>query len=393
MQPRFPIERDAKRAALLAAVESVRTTLRDAAQDAETQGTLPAVSVDALTQSGLFTLKLPAALGGAEADPLIQIEVLEAISAIEPSAGWCAMIGATGIGLPGAFLAEAAIEQVFAGGRIPRGAIVAMPAGEAVPEAGGYRLTGQWPFASGVRHAQWITLGARVNRGPGAAPEQRFMVLPTSAIHMHDNWHVAGLQATGSCDISVTGHLVPEAFSWERAQGRPQRGGPMYRMPNPGFVANEHAAFALGVGRAALDAAVDLARSRRRGFTPAASSLEARPAFQRAIGRGELKLRGARTLVLDVYGEACTLLSAGELPSPRLQAHMRGVATYATEVAAEVVTEAFRYAGGAAVYRSQRLQRYLRDINVAAQHLMVSDIAYETLGQSLLGLPDVDPMR
>ena len=72
---------------------------------------------------------------------------------------------------------------------------------------------------------------------------------------------------------------------------------------------------------------------------------------------------------------------------------MRAAATHATEVAADVVTRAFRFAGGAAAYRSQRLQRLLRDINVGAQHLMVSDIAYETHGQLMLGLPDVDPMR
>jgi hypothetical protein len=38
------------------------------------------------------------------------------------------------------------------------------------------------------------------------------------------------------------------------------------------------------------------------------------------------------------------------------------------------------------------LQRCLRDINAGAQHLMVSDAAYERLGQILLGFPDVDPM-
>jgi hypothetical protein len=32
-------------------------------------------------------------------------------------------------------------------------------------------------------------------------------------------------------------------------------------------------------------------------------------------------------------------------------------------------------------------------MNVAAQHLMVSEIAYENLGQMILGLPDADPMR
>lgn len=393
MHPPFPTGPEEKRTALLAAVERVRETVTHYADEAETLATLPAATVDALVTSGLLTLKLPTVLGGAEADPVTQIEVIEALSAIEPSAGWCTMIGATGIGLPAAFLAEEAIAQIFAGGHIPTAAIVAMPTGQATPVDGGYRVSGRWAFVSGVRHAQWITAGVQVVRTGDALPEQRMMVFPAAAVGIHDNWQVAGLQGTGSCDVSLTAYVVPEAFTWEPQHAQPQRGGPLYRLGLPGFVANEHAAFALGVGRCALETVIALAQSKRRGFTPSPSHLEARPAFQRAVGVGELRLRAAHALVLEIFADAWATLCAGQIPSPRLQAAMRGVAAFATEVAVDVTTQAFRYAGGTAVYRTQRLQRCLRDLNVAAQHLMVSDIAYETYGQFALGLPDADPMR
>ena len=76
-----------------------------------------------------------------------------------------------------------------------------------------------------------------------------------------------------------------------------------------------------------------------------------------------------------------------------MQAALRSVATFATEVAVDVTTQAFRYSGGTALYTTHVLQRRLRGINAAAQHLMVSDAAYENHGQCLLGLPDADPMR
>ena len=338
-------------------------------------------------------------LGGAEADPMTQFDVIEALSAIDPSTGWCLMIGGTGIGLPGAFLADAAIARMFADGHIPTAAIVSMPTGQAVPVDGGYRLSGRWSFVSGVRHAQWITVGARIVRPDDGAPElrmpeQRLMVVPAATAEIHDNWRdVAGLKGTGSCDVSVTEHIVPEAFTWDRLRTPPRRGGALYRLGHPGFVANEHAAFALGVGRGALEAVVAVARSKRRSFAPSPTSLEARPVFQRAVGLGDLRLRAARALVLKIYAEAWETVCAGEVPPPRLQAEMRSATVFATEVAAEVTTEAFRYAGGMAVYGAQRLQRYLRDINVAAQHLMVSDSAYETHGQFALGFPDPDPLR
>ena len=396
MEPPFPADPKAKAAALLAAVESIRETVVRHADEAEAEGTLPQPVVEALIATGLFRLKLPAELGGAEADPMVQFAVIERLSAIDPSTGWCLMIGGTGIGLPGAFLPRSAIDVMFSGGRVPTGAIISMPPGIAVPVDGGYRVTGRWSFVSGVPHAAWVTVGIRIShpdRTEGAVPETRMAVVPARAVTIHDTWNVAGLKGTGSADISLDDHFVPEAFTWDRLNSPPQRGGALYRLGQPGFVANEHAAFALGVGRGALDTVVALARSKRRSFAASPSALEQRPVFQRMVGRGDMRLRAARALVLEVYSEAWETACAGEVPAPRIQAAIRSVTAYATEVGAEVTGEAFRYAGGEAVYAGHRLQRYLRDVNVGAQHLMVSDIAYEHHGQFALGFPDVNPLR
>ena len=68
MAPRFPTDREEKRKMLLDAVEEVREVLVAGADEAEAQATLPRATVDALYDSGLLWLKLPAVLGGAEAD-------------------------------------------------------------------------------------------------------------------------------------------------------------------------------------------------------------------------------------------------------------------------------------------------------------------------------------
>ena len=99
-----------------------------------------------------------------------------------------------------------------------------------------------------------------------------------------------------------------------------------------------------------------------------------------------------RAGAVELFEAAWATVAAGGTLSRRQQAELRSVATHATETAVEVVTGLFRAAGGGALYRSGVLQRCLRDINAAAQHLMVSDSAYERLGQILLGFPDVDPM-
>src|SRR5215510_3418821 len=118
MEQKFPTDRAEKRQALLQAVDSVRDILAAGADEAEAIRTLPQASVAALREAGLFALKLPAVLGGAEADPVTQIEVIEAVSYIDPSTGWSFFIG-TGGGSLCAFLPDEAIEQMFRGGRIP----------------------------------------------------------------------------------------------------------------------------------------------------------------------------------------------------------------------------------------------------------------------------------
>ncbi|NKB58206.1 MAG: hypothetical protein GKS00_17920 [Alphaproteobacteria bacterium] len=377
--------------ALLDAVSEIADTLIAQAPIDEANATLSAESVRVLEDAGLFRLKLPAVLGGAEADPTTQMLVLEALAHVSSAASWCVMVGATSVGLPGAFLPDEAIETIFPAGQVPRGAVVAMPIGKTEIVEGGYRLTGRWPFGSGVRHSEWIAAGAIVQRDGQA--ERRMMVFPTASATIHDNWQVAGLKGTGSCDFSVDGLFVPEAFTWDQLNGVPKRGGPLYRIGHPGFVANEHAGFALGVGCRALDAFKEREVAKRRGYTKDPSKLAARPAVQRMIGTGELRLRAARALAIQINDTVWQTVRSGGTPTTRLQGELRAVASYCTEVALDVVTEAFRYSGGGAIYQQNILQQCLRDMNVAAQHLVVSEIAYENLGQMILGVPDVNPMQ
>jgi len=174
---------------------------------------------------------------------------------------------------------------------------------------------------------------------------------------------------------------------------KPLRGGPLYKIGFPGFVVNEHVGIALGSARRGLDAFIEKETGRRRGFASEASKLEARPPVQRLIGVADLKLRAARNLAIEINDVAWNTVRADKEISLRLQGEMRAVATHCTEIALHIVTEAFRYSGGSAVYDSNPLQQCLRDMNVAAQHLMVNGIAYENLGQIILGLPGADPMR
>ena len=95
---------------------------------------------------------------------------------------------------------------------------------------------------------------------------------------------------------------------------------------------------------------------------------------------------------MDILERAWESVRNGNTPDLQLQIEMRSSATYATEVAMGVASQAFRYGGGRALYNTSLLQRCLRDLDAAAQHLMVIDSSYENHGQFMLGMSGIDPM-
>ena len=102
----YPEEREAKRQALLDAVEGLRDVFVAGSEEAEERGTLPQATVDAIDAAGLFAVKSARVLGGAEADAMTQLEVVEAASCIDPAAGWSIMIGSGTLSGMAAFLGE-----------------------------------------------------------------------------------------------------------------------------------------------------------------------------------------------------------------------------------------------------------------------------------------------
>ncbi|HRW11475.1 MAG TPA: acyl-CoA dehydrogenase family protein, partial [Caldilineaceae bacterium] len=290
-------------------VAGLRDTILTHADATETNGTLAQPVVDALRDADLFTLKVPKELGGAEADPMIQMAVIEALSYIHPATGWCAMIGNGSNGLAAGYLPDAGIEQIFAHGQIPIMASSFFPASTAKIQEGGYLINGRWRFGSGIRHTQWILAGAVVVRegGEGATPadgppEVIQVAFPTAAATIHDNWQVMGLKGTGSCDFSLHDHFVPTALTYQQnGVVAPQRGGPLYRLAIPAFLALEHIGFALGVARRALDELVTTATTKRGQYRK--NALSERAVVHRFVGEYDLKLRAARALAFNLYEE------------------------------------------------------------------------------------------
>lgn len=391
----FPRERLAKRQALLAQVERIAPVLRASGAKSEELATLAPEAVTALREAGLFQLKLPAATGGAEADPVTEMMVLEALAYHDFTSAWCTMVGATGVASLGAFLSQAGLDRVFGSGRIPTASISFFPAGRATRSNGGYRLSGRWRFNSGIRHAEWV-IGGTIIEGTekenGGRPIVMFAVIPASDVTLYDNWRdVVGLKGTGSCDCSVENYELPEhlSFVWDLLKPKPRRGGPSYLLPPFSYVAKEHGSVAIGAARRALDELINIATTTRGTFR--SSKLDERQVVHRQIAEADLKIRAARALMHERYDQLYEKVSAGELAEGSDIADVRAICVHATDVAISVATSAFHFAGNTGLHHPHVLGRLLRDLNAAGLHQVMSDTAYENHGKFRLGIP-ADPL-
>ena len=388
--PELPLDRETLRENLLTAIDRVRPTLEADAEANDATETLEWSSVEALYHEGLLSLKVPRELGGPEVDPLLYLELIDELSYINTSAGWCAFINSTSTALCGAFIPDAGVERIFPGDRMPIASGALIPRGLATPVEGGWRVSGRWPFASGSAHSSWLLAGFRIVRDDEPGPEHMIMACPVEDVQFLNNWQVMGLQGTGSRDFVLTDYFVPEELAFDLPTTDPRKGGPMFWMGRPGFVTPDHAAFALGVARRALDEISLQAGSYQRGYL--ASPIGLRGALQHDLGKCDQQLRAARALCREALEDAWEFCLRNQRPDLESQLRLRGACVYATDIACQVATTAFRYGGGNAIYNDRVLQRCMRDINAAAQHFMVNTSAYDNLGQFRLGMANVNAM-
>jgi NAD(P)-dependent dehydrogenase (short-subunit alcohol dehydrogenase family)/alkylation response protein AidB-like acyl-CoA dehydrogenase len=379
----FPSEHEVLRSRLLASVKTIADRIAGSAPESEISRALAPEAVTALRSSGLIAMKSPRSVGGAEAHPLIQMDVIEALTRIDPAAGWSLLITSGIAARVFSSMSEDTVRKLRGEGSFPFFAGSLRPAGIARAVKDGFEVSGRWSWASGVSHADYVVAPIFLEDRSGMI----WAVVPVDQVGKHDNWFPLGLKGTGSSDFSLEQVFVPSGFA--SLGGRAVRGGPLYRL-GYGSAAHEHGVFACALARAALDSALASAIDKKRGYG-AQKSIADREAFQSAVAEGEIRINASRLLMADAAERLFDAAADDEAPVA-LQAEARAVAVFCTSEAIEVTTKLFRFAGGSAVMQGAPMERTLRDLFTAQSHLFVSDSAYENLGRLRLGLTEQAPL-
>ena len=356
-------------------VAKVAPILDRTAAESERLRTLCPETTGAMHAAGLFGMWVPREAGGLDIDLVTQVDALVELARADMSACWTLMIGNTVTASMAAGLPADGFAEVFVGERSPVAAGSLKASGRAERVADGYRVTGQWGFGSGILHSEWIVANCLIeDQGKTRGIS---LVVPIAEVEVRDDWHVAGLRGTGSCSYAVTDVLVPE----RRAMCGTQQRGTIFNA-NAGLrIPIEHAAVSLGGARRALDETARLSATKRRLWDPA--TVAASQAFRVELGRLEAQwaalLAGVRAAAADLEQAV-----AQDADVRAVAAKLKAVAAFTAEQCLAIGGRAFRRAGAAAIQDEQVLQRVHRDLVAAAQHVMVSDSAYEAYGDSVL---------
>ena len=368
--------------------------LRERAAEAEKLRQLPADTMIALLESGLFRLFQPTRYGGIAAPFHSFVEIGAILGQGCGSTSWVFNNLVSHNWMLGYWPEEAQDEVWKSSPRALIGSSFVFPAGHAEKTATGYRLAGRWPFSSGIDVSDWMMFAAAVPAGSGP-PEPRFFLVPRKDCAVIDNWQAMGLAGTGSKDVTLDGIEVPAHRSLLATHGKGDahpgsaiNREPLYRLPWYALFGFVNGATALGIAQGAV--AEFTAATRARLATASGRHLADFATMQLRLAEAATLVDAAETLMLKDCDEAMSIAMSNRPASAEEKTRWRRDGAFATRMSVRAVDLLFAGTGGSAIAETHPLQRALRDIHAAQGHIGLNwDLNGTMYGRVALGLdPD-----
>ncbi|MDW3182757.1 acyl-CoA dehydrogenase family protein [Roseobacter sp.] len=340
---------------------------------------IPQDVVDQFKTLGVYRAFVPKRFGGDEKSPADFCRLIEDIATADASAGWVASFGVSATylsTLPPETYAKIYgknPDTVFAGAMFPPQAAKSVD--------GGYEVSGQWPWGSGVVGADLAGAGIKVEDQSTTLP--LIAVMPKSKIEIVDTWNTVGLRGTGSHDIKADKVVVPREWTFIRGS-KPTMDDRVFRYPSMALASQVLAVVALGAARAALDF---LHESGSRKSVTGAPKPGARPYLQTEYAKAKGVYLGAQALFYDTLEEAYEELEHNDKVSHDTHIRLRLVASKAARDGAEAARMAFALGGSTVIEEGHPLVRHMLDAAGVAQHAFLSEGTWTAAGAAFFDEP------
>jgi 3-hydroxy-9,10-secoandrosta-1,3,5(10)-triene-9,17-dione monooxygenase len=379
-----------------AAAESIVPQLRKYAAKAEELRRVPDESVALLKSSGLMQVLQPASVGGLQLDMRAHVDAISTVAKGCNSAAWILGVYHAHSWMMGHVSHQAQQDVWGEDPTMPIAAVIG-PRGKATRKADGSYVivSGFWPFGSGNTHAKWLFLGCEIFDESGAMLDAGDLLVPVRDVEILDDWHVAGLQGTGSSSIKCADVAVP-AHRFVSLSG-------LLENQAPGYLAGDGPALyksqagpvlgicivsgATGVARGALEEFIKIVPGKRVMYTGHISHEWS--AVQKTLGEAASTVHAAELLLYRVADDIDDYARRGEKMPMELRGRIRMDITLVAKLCRDAVQTLYTIGGAAGLSLKSPIQRAARNLQATTMHgLLLLDAGAEIYGRVLLG---VDP--
>jgi len=384
--------------AMLGRARALLPVLRERAAQTEDLRRLSPETERDLHAAGLFRIVQPRRVGGSEFDYVALVDFAAEVARADASVAWNLANLGSHHWMLGMFEREAqdAVWDKDTDALIASSFV--FPSGRAVRVPGGYRLSGRWPYSSGVEPSTWNMLaGITASDDDAEASEYRIFLVHRRDYAILDTWDSAGLCGTGSHDVELADVFVPDAMSLavSALAGGPTPGsavnpGPLFRLPVFSLFPFVLSGVALGNAQGCLDDYEASARKRASKYNMA--KLADFQSVQIKVAGAAARIDAARRVMRGICIEAMQDAAAGIVPDLARKTAYRRDGAFAVTLCTEAVSLLFQASGAGGLYRVGALQRQFRDAHAVNSHIAFNfDVAGSNYGRVALGLPSENP--
>lgn len=386
-------------------LESIRTlgpTLRERAVEAERANRHSDETITDLHATGAFDIGSPAEFGGLELSVRDQLDVVIEVSKWDGSAGWSVWAGASTNWIP-AGMGPQVIEEVYGpawvGPRVAGSSHFPASRGRAKKVDDGWIVSGgPWTFASDSLWSPFTNLGC-IAEGPDGAYLVALQV-PRDELRFLDDWHVAGMRATGSVSATLAGDelFVPDYRGVDfgeiaRASIESGLAGSLWKAPTLGWAFSTMAGMSIGIAQGALERFLERSNSRPIRGTTYKNQLEA-PLTHLMLAEVHSKIQSALLMTRANAEETDRLgaLAAAGTPADghymqHFSARVLMETAYAAKWCAEAIELVQRNSGSTAIMDFEPIQRSWRDARVVTLHGALNlEALSENYGRLMAGI-------
>lgn len=350
--------------------------------------------VKAIEDSQIPDLLKPRKYGGLAPDLKSYYDIIRTIARYNMPSAWIAYFYSIHQVWP-AYMPPLGREEIIVGGG--NVADVLAPVGTVEKDGEGYRLSGQWNFASGVPHSTWIGLGAVTQLPDNDKPEYCLFAVRVAELEIIRNWDPLGLRGTGSHGVKLDRVLVPQhrVLPVERVlhKGTPIGGDydpaeMIYRLPFLPLFAGPFSAVVLGGAQRMVQEFRERTAKRTRVYQGGASAIASGP-MPTVAAELDLQLMEMEGLVDRYRQQLEAWLAEGRVTvSDEEKARMYALRAKIAQGGVDIAVKTGQAMGGTALYRGDPVELFTRDLLTLgshASHLYVDAMA--TYGGALFGGP------